>query len=95
MHQEISGKQVVLKIGNITAKLMSTSNRNTVGKDDFLMALILYYLSERKQDYDQLDEKLSILDTPIYLSNLLLNLSSNGFIEKDGDFYKLRIESLF
>ncbi len=95
LHQEISGKQVVLKIGNITAKLMSTSNRNMVGKDDFLMALILYYLSERKQDYDQLDEKLSILDTPIYLSNLLHDLSSNGFIEKDGDYYKLRIESLF
>ena len=93
--QEISVKQVVLKIGNITAKLMSTFNRNMVGKDDFLMALILYYLSERKQDFDQLDEKLSILDTPIYLSNLLINLSSNGFIEKDGDFYKLRIESLF
>lgn len=95
LHQEISGKQVVLKIGNITAKLMSTFNREMVRKDDFLMALILYYLSERKQDYDQLDDKLSILETPVDLPNLLHNLSSDGFIEKDGDYYKLRIESLF
>ena len=41
----------------------------------------------------RIEELLSII--PIYLSNLLHDLSSNGFIEKDGDYYKLRIESLF
>ena len=74
---------------------MTTFNRSLVAKDDFLMALILYYLSERKQDYDQLNEKLSTLNTTIELSSLLSHLISNGFIEKDDDYYKLCVVSLF
>ena len=92
--QEINVKQVTLKIAKITSKLMSKFDRSLIDKDDFLMALILYYLSERKHDYDQLSEKLTILNTKFELSTLLSQLEAIGLIEKENDYYKLCITSL-
>ncbi len=55
----------------------------------------IYYLSERKHDFDQLDEKLSILDTEINW-DILLNLRlHNNFIEKIDDYYKIKLDKLF
>ena len=58
--EEIKAKKVILKIGKITSKLMQKFNKNIVDKDDFFSSLILYYLTERKHDFDQLNEKLSL-----------------------------------
>lgn len=95
LFQEINVKQITLKITEITSKLMQKFNRSLVTKDDFLMALILYYLSERKQDCDQLNEKLKILDTSFDIKNLLSQLESSKLIERENSSYKLCINSLF
>lgn len=52
-------------------------------------------MSERKQDYNQIDEKLSILGTEIELTELLGVLTENEFIELEDDFYKIKVETLF
>ena len=95
IREEIQAKKFVLDIGKITSKLMRSFNKNMVEKEDFFMSLILYYLSERKHDFDQLNEKLSIINTEIDLNSLLISLLNNNFIEKIGDFYKIRLEKLF
>lgn len=95
LHEEIQVKKIVLTIGKITAKLMKYFNKNMVEKEDFLMAVTLYYLSERKHSIDQINEKLTILNTSINLNDILSKLQNNNFIEKEGDFYKIRLESLF
>ena len=64
LQQEIQVKKLTLTIGKITARLMKHFGKTMVEKDDFIMALILFYLSERKHDYDQIDEKLSALNIP-------------------------------
>lgn len=92
--KEIEIKKFITDLCQITSKLMEKSGRCTVTKDDFIMALILYYLSERKHDYDQLNEKLSILESGINTSNSLNALIGNGFIEKEGDFFKLKLNTL-
>lgn len=74
---------------------MEHFGKTMVEKDDFIMALVLYYLSERKQDYNQIDEKLSILGTEIELTELLGILIENEFVEREDDFYKIKIETLF
>ncbi len=88
-------KKFVLDIGKTTAKLMQHFNKKTVGKNEFFLSLILYYLSERKHDFDQLTEKLDILDTEIDLDALLSLLRDNNFIEKIDDYYKIKIDKLF
>jgi len=95
LHQEIQVKKLVMKIGKITTRLMNFYNRSIVNKNDFLMSLILHYLSERKHDFDQLEDRLKILGVSFNLINLLNELQLNKFIEKEGDFYKIRLESLF
>jgi len=95
VRNEIQLKKLVLDICKITAKLMQYSNRNLIEKNDFFLSLILYCLSERKHNFDELNEKLSILNTEIDLNDLLLKLINHGFIEKVEDFYKIKLEKLF
>ena len=95
LQQEIQVKKLTLTIGRITSMLMKHFSKTMVEKDDFIMALILFYLSERKHDYDQINEKLSALSTEIKLTELLCVLTENEFIEQEIDFYKIRIETLF
>jgi len=94
LHQEIYTKQITFKIAETTSKLMAKFNRSLVTKNDFLMALILYHLSERKQDYEELNDKLSILDTEIDLKNILSQLENLELVEQDKDYYKICISSL-
>jgi phosphatidylserine/phosphatidylglycerophosphate/cardiolipin synthase-like enzyme len=95
LKKEIQVKKFILDIGKITAKLMDYFNKRMVEKNDLFMSLILYFLSERKHDFDQLNEKLSILDAEINLNALLAKLSQHDFIAKEDDFYKINVDKLF
>jgi phosphatidylserine/phosphatidylglycerophosphate/cardiolipin synthase-like enzyme len=94
IRKEIEVKKFVFDVGKITAALMRIFNRNIVEKDDFLSALILYYLSERKHDFNELNEKLNLLNTEIDLRNLLARLLDKNLIEKTDDFYKIKLDFL-
>lgn len=92
IRKEIEVKKFVFDVGKITAALMRIFNRNIVERDDFLSALILYYLSERKHDFNELNEKLNLLNTEIDLRDLLARLSDKNLIEKTDDFYKINLD---
>lgn len=95
VRKEIQVKKIVMDIGKIIVKLVKFFDKRVVEKKDFFLALILYYLSERQHDFDQLEEKLKILNTSIDLRELLGVLVRNNFIEKVEDFYRLKVENLF
>ncbi len=92
--KEIEVKKFINDIGKITFKLMKIFNRNTVEKNDFISALILYYLSESKHNFNQLNEKLSNLGTEIDLSSLITGLLDRNLIERVDDFYKIKLDEL-
>ncbi len=94
IRKEIETKKFVFDVGKITALLMNIFNKNIVEKNDFLSALILYYLSERKHDFNDLNEKLSLLNTEIDLLDLLARLLDKNLIEKADDFYKIKLDFL-
>ncbi len=94
IRKEIEVKKFVFDVGKITAALMKIFNKNMVEKDDFLSALILYYLSERKHDFNELNEKLNLLNTEIDLRDLLARLLDKNLIEKTDDFYKIKLDFL-
>lgn len=93
LSQEIEVNRVALYIGRLVKKMVP--GKNVVTKNDFVKALILYYLSDNKLTYDLVEEKLSILNTEIELKTLLLDLINQQYIEKQGDYYKLQVLSLF
>ncbi|MGH9877221.1 MAG: phospholipase D family protein, partial [Nitrososphaerales archaeon] len=92
--REIDVKRLVIEIGKIAAKLMKTYRRNTIEIDDFVSALVLYFLSERKQDYDELNVRLQVLNVNVNLDAILSGLINGGFIEKSDDFYKIKLTTL-
>ena len=92
---EIQVKKIALKIGSISRKLIENQRSRTVSKEVLLMALTLYFLSERKHNAEQLNEKFTPLDIDFDTDTLLASLLENKYIEQEDDYYKLRIESLF
>jgi hypothetical protein len=93
---EIQVKKIALKIGSISRKLVENQRSKTVSKEVLLMALTLYFLSERKHNAEQLSDKFKPLEVLDFdMGTLLAGLLENNYIEQEDDYYKLRIESLF
>lgn len=92
LNKQIDIRKMIIKIGRFTKRIIS--QRNLVRKEDIVSALILYYLSERKHDFNQLKVKLSDIGADVNLKALLNNLKFAGLIEEEDDFYKINIEKL-
>ena len=94
LKREIETKKTIIKVGKLTKKLMVHYGRDRVEKDDFISVLILYYLSEAKNDYNQLKEKLNELDNTINLKDVLGRLLLANLIEKENEYYKINLNAL-
>lgn len=93
--KQLENRQVLTKMGKITKKLMNHYKREKIERQDFISAVILYYLSERKQDYNSLSEKILELDHSVNVTAAINSLEFSGFVEKEGDYFKINIETLF
>ena len=94
LKKQVDIRKLIIKIGRITKKLMTFYKRDMVAKQDFISALVLYYLSERKQDYDQLKEKIHEVDEKVNLDAVISGLKFAGLIEQEDNYYKINIEAL-
>lgn len=94
LRKQIDVKKLILKIGRITKKLMTHYKRTEVGKQDFISAMALYYLSEGKQNYNQLKENVEQIEKDVDLVALVNSLTYSKLVEKEGDYYKINIDSL-
>ena len=94
LKKQVDTRKLIIKIGRITKKLMNIYGREIVEKQDFISALVLYHLSERKQDYDQLKEKIHEVDEGINPDAVVSGLKFAGLIEQEGDYYKINIDAL-
>jgi len=91
LKEQIQIRKFILDIGKTIVKLMDRFNRKMVNKNDFLMAMIIYYLSEGKDTYNQLKENISKLDKNTDFDFLINMLSDNNLIEKDENKLILKI----
>jgi len=95
LKKQLESRLVFTKVGKITKKLMDHYKRDKIEKQDFVSAIILYYLSERKQDISNLKEKIDDVDKNLNLTAAINALEFSGFVEKEGDYFKINIEALF
>jgi len=58
------------------------------------MAVILFYLQDRKHTLAEIGNKINRLDTITNLDTLIERLTDSEFIEIEDDFYKINIETL-
>jgi phosphatidylserine/phosphatidylglycerophosphate/cardiolipin synthase-like enzyme len=94
LQKEIDTKTTIIKLGKITKKLMVHYGRDRVDKNDFISALILYYLSDAKKDYTQLMEKFNEFNEGINLKDVLSKLVFANLVEKEDEYYKINIDAL-
>ncbi|MBI5021897.1 MAG: phosphatidylserine/phosphatidylglycerophosphate/cardiolipin synthase family protein [Ignavibacteriales bacterium] len=89
--REIELKKTINRICQIAARLMQNSNRTLVNKDCFLSALILFLLSERKEEFNDLRNKITLVTTDLDLEALLSGLLQMELIVMEENHYKLNI----
>jgi len=94
LNSEIEVKKNANKIIKISKKLMHHYSSKIIDKDLFIMAIVLYYLQDRKHTLSEIDNKLNRLDITANLSSLIAKLSDSNFLEMEGVFYKINIEAL-
>ncbi|BCS91070.1 MAG: cardiolipin synthase A [Candidatus Micrarchaeota archaeon] len=85
LNKEIRVKNFVLEIGKAMQQLVTIFNKDKADKEIFYMSLILYSLSERKRDYNELK---SIVNSEVDLEELLTKLLGKKLILTEGSFYK-------
>lgn len=93
--KEVDVHDVTLKVGKIVKRLMERQDRRLVKKDDFLMALILYFLSDSKLTYNQLENKITNLELQVNIDLLLKTLIQYQYVEQENEFYKLDLMAFF
>jgi phosphatidylserine/phosphatidylglycerophosphate/cardiolipin synthase-like enzyme len=93
--KEIEVKKDANKLARITKKLMSHYNIRIANKDTFVMAVILFYLQDRKHSLSEIGNKINRLDAVTNLNTLVERLTDSEFIEIEEDFYKINIDTLF
>lgn len=94
LKKQIDVRKLIIKIGKITKRLMNYYGRTKVEKQDFISALILYFLSEGKRDYNQLKEQIDEVEKDVNLLTMINALKSAKLVEQEGDYYKINIEKL-
>jgi phosphatidylserine/phosphatidylglycerophosphate/cardiolipin synthase-like enzyme len=94
LKKQIEVKRLVIKIGKVVKKLMEHYHRTTIEREDLVSALVLYYLSDRKQDLLELKEKLDEIDNCANLPAILNRLEFARLIEKEDGSYKINVEAL-
>lgn len=93
-HEDINVKNATYRLAKLTARVASIAGSRIIDKHDFIRAVILYYLSDRKQERQELTEKLSVIDGKKELDNALGWLTAQNLIEKEGSFYKIKLLKL-
>lgn len=92
--KEIEVKALMYKIGQYASNIVRLKDKKTVGREDFLQAVILYHLSERKHDLEDLKAKVFLIDDKMDTKSLIRWLVEKEFIEKDGEYYKVKVERI-
>lgn len=93
--KEIEVKKDAKKLAKTIQKLMQHYQIRIANRDIFFMAMILFYLQDRKHTFVEINNKINKVDTIGNLSVLLERLSDSEFIEMEEDFYKINIDALF
>lgn len=79
----------------ITIKIMQYYNIKIANRDTFIMAVVLFYLQDRKHTLLEIKHKIGKFTAIINADTLLEKLMDSKLIEREEEFYKIKIETLF
>ncbi len=93
---DIRLKRNLYQIGRYASVLIKNFNKNKpkIDKTDFLCAMALYYLSDRKHTESELKEKLSEISPDSNIEDIITKLSQYKLIEKEEEFFKIDLKTL-
>jgi len=93
---DIKLKRNLYQIGKYASILIKTFNKSKpiIETPDFLCAMVLYYLLDRKHTEPELKEKLSEIFPAIDYESIIENLLRYKLIIKEEEFFKLDLKTL-
>ena len=93
---DIKLKRNLYQIGKYASILVTKFNKKKpiVETSDFLCAMVLYYLSDRKHTAPELKEKISEIYSIIDTGSILDKLLQFKLITKEDEFFKLDLKTL-
>jgi hypothetical protein len=95
INEQINLEKKMITIGRVCSLLVKRKNKSLISRDEFLIAIILFLLSENKLRADQLELKLSIFEEKISVSNYIYQMTLDNLIEEENGYYKIKVISLF
>ena len=96
VRSDIKLKRNLYQIGKYASILIKKFNKSKpiIETSDFLCAMVLYYLSDRKHTEPELKEKLSEIFPIIDNESIIAKLLQYKLIIKEGEFFKLDLKTL-
>lgn len=96
VRSDVKAKKNLYDIGKYASIIYKKfgRGRSSIDASDFLCAMVLYYLTERKHTQSEIEEKLTEIQTEISTFKILNNLRFYGLVEEEGDFFKINILEL-
>lgn len=96
VRSDINLKRNLYQIGRYASILIKkfNKNKNVIETSDFLCAMVLYYLSDRKHTEPELKEKLSEIFPMTNGESIIEKLLQYKLIIKEGEFFKLDLKTL-
>lgn len=96
VRSDIKLKRNLYQIGRYASILIKKFNKSgsTIGTSDFLCAMVLYYLSERKHTEPELKERLSEITPTIDNEIIITKLLQYKLIMKEEEFFKIDVKTL-
>ncbi len=93
---DIKLKKDFYRIGNYSSILIKKfkKEKNIIDIPDFLCAMVLYYLSDRKNTEYELNEKLSEIYDKVDIKSIISKLLGYKLIINDDEFFKLDVKTL-
>jgi len=90
----VQNRKNVIRIAKLSARLAEIENNRYITEENVIMANILFYLRERKHDFDEIREKMVKIVDKKKITDAIQKLQRQKYVTKEHEYYTINIERL-
>ena len=90
----VQNRKNIIRIAKLSARLAEIENNRYITEENVIMANILFYLRERKHDFDEIREKMVKIVDKKKIIDAIEKLQRQKYVTKEHEYYTINIERL-